>query len=94
MTDTVRISPRAVRAVAEQLDVAGASVTRAAEIDVPREILARPYVADSMANTRRVARAIGRAATEMSTDLDRLVLEADALDALVADRFLEKGWER
>ena len=94
MTDTVRISPRVMKNVALQLEVTGSSVTKAARIAVPGEIFALPYVDDSLANILQVARALGTNAEAMSTDIDTFLVEAEAIDGSISDRFIVKGWQQ
>ncbi len=94
MTDIVRISPGLMRNVARQLDVTGSSVTKAARITVPGEIFALPYVEDSLANIKQVARSIGANAEAMSTDIDMFLVEAEAMDGSISDRFIDKGWQQ
>ncbi len=92
MTDIVRISPRAVQALAQQLDATGSAVTGAARIDVPREIYAQPYVDDSLARIERAACAAGSQAVVLASDIDRFVAETAATDGLVSDRFAAQEW--
>lgn len=94
MTDHVRISPRAMKSLAQQLDATGSSIAKAARIAVPAEIYALPYVDDSLAHIARVARGVGRDAESMATNIDAFLHEAEALDGLVSDRFIEKGWQQ
>ncbi|WP_248583468.1 hypothetical protein [Nocardioides sp. InS609-2] len=94
MTDIVRISPGVMKNVARQLDVTGSSVTKAARIAAPCELFALPYVEDSLANIKQVARSIGANAEAMSTDIDMFLVEAEAMDGFISDRFIDKGWQQ
>ncbi len=94
MTDIVRISPGVMKNVARQLDVTGSSVTKAARIALPGELFALPYVEDSLANIKQVARSIGANAEAMSTDIDMFLVEAEAMDGSISDRFIDKGWQQ